>query len=424
VLVVRAVLVEPFGVPTGSMAPTLLGTHRATTCPRCGYQVRVGAPPDGAPPARYYAAACCPNCGRGDLGLEHAPDLPGDRLLVDKNVFEWRSPRRWEVAVFRGPAGLAKPYVKRVAGLPGESILLRDGDVFINGTLARKTLAEVRAVRVPVFEQRYAPPGGWGVRWVVEPSVPAGEAPRVEGAELHFPVESAASFRWLIYRNWLLDEGREEPIRDDLAYNAGRGEAGGALVHDFMLTCDLQIVHGEGELAIVLTDGQDEVTAHFTTGPVVETQQTTRLVRLVPGRSYRLELAFVDRRAILALDGREVEPPLDLPPAANRPGVARPLKIGARGVAAVVRNVRLDRDVHYTAGRHGSREPCRLGPDDYFMLGDNSGNSEDSRYWLSPGVPARDLLGKPLLRHQPSHWARWGRWEGPAVDWDRVGWVR
>src|SRR5207249_1927913 len=70
VLVIRAVLVEPFGVATGSMALTLLGAHRAADCPRCGFPVRVGAPPDGAPSIRYYAEACCPNCGQGDLGLE------------------------------------------------------------------------------------------------------------------------------------------------------------------------------------------------------------------------------------------------------------------------------------------------------------------------------------------------------------------
>jgi signal peptidase I len=153
-------------------------------------------------------------------------------------------------------------------------------------------------------------------------------------------------------------------------------------------------------------------------------------LHLSPGRTYTLEVAFVDRRAYLVLDGSEAVPPLELPPVAgDRPGVARPLKFGARGVVATVRNVRLDRDVHYTAaGRHGVREQCLLGPDEYFMLGDNSGNSEDSRYWPTPGVPARRLLGKPLYIYQSN--TRRGRdwlgraWDGPAVDWGRIGWVR
>src|SRR5437868_11984447 len=41
-LFLRVGFVEPFGVPTGSMAPTLIGNHREGPCPRCGYPVRVG----------------------------------------------------------------------------------------------------------------------------------------------------------------------------------------------------------------------------------------------------------------------------------------------------------------------------------------------------------------------------------------------
>src|SRR5262245_29402340 len=62
VLVLRAVALEPFGVPTGSMAPTLRGVHRAVDCPRCGGRVVVEAAAE-----RHYAGAACPNCGWADL---------------------------------------------------------------------------------------------------------------------------------------------------------------------------------------------------------------------------------------------------------------------------------------------------------------------------------------------------------------------
>src|SRR4029453_18396333 len=42
ILFLRTLTVEPFGVPTGSMAPALCGNHRALACPRCGYPVRAG----------------------------------------------------------------------------------------------------------------------------------------------------------------------------------------------------------------------------------------------------------------------------------------------------------------------------------------------------------------------------------------------
>src|SRR5262249_11557325 len=116
-----------------------------------------------------YANAWCPNCGQSHLHLENVHETAGDRLLVDKNVFEFRGPRRWEVAVFRNPSDMSKPYVKRVVGLPGEWVQVRDGDVYINGQLARKTLEESRALRVLVFDNSYLPPGGWGQRWLLEP---------------------------------------------------------------------------------------------------------------------------------------------------------------------------------------------------------------------------------------------------------------
>src|SRR5262245_21640405 len=70
VLVLRAIFIEPFGVPTGSMAPTILGVHRDINCPNCGYPVRVGEPPE--PITRGFFDVTCGNCGARNLGLESA----------------------------------------------------------------------------------------------------------------------------------------------------------------------------------------------------------------------------------------------------------------------------------------------------------------------------------------------------------------
>ena len=143
-LTLRTVAVEPFGVPTGSMAPTLLGNHREGPCPRCGYPVRVGDPGPGER-AQAFADGHCPNCGKRRIDVADARDINGDRLLVDKNVYTLRRPRRWEVAVFRCPVDDSKPYVKRVVGLPGEAISIVEGDVYADGGLARKGAGGGRA---------------------------------------------------------------------------------------------------------------------------------------------------------------------------------------------------------------------------------------------------------------------------------------
>ncbi len=128
---------------------------------------------------------------------------------------------------------------------------------------------------------------------------------------------------------------------------------------------------------------------------------------------------------MLAIDGEEAFAPVDLKPALNRNAVSRPLRLGCRGVPVTVKHVRLFRDVHYSPnGRNAIYEPWPLGQDEYFMLGDNSANSEDSRYWTIPGVPEGNFLGKPVLLHQPSRWGHIGPWAMQCLDWGRVRWIR
>ena len=106
----------------------------------------------------------------------------------------------------------------------------------------------------------------------------------------------------------------------------------------------------------------------------------------------------------------------------------KPLQLGARGCKLLVRNLKIFRDIHYTAaGRNGVRVPAILGSDEYFMMGDNSGNSQDSREWHKPGVPESDFIGKPFVIHQPLRLGRstWGGQERvfQTLDWSRVRWL-
>ena len=52
----------------------------------------------------------------------------GDRILVCKLI----APRRWDLMVFRYPEDPTVNYVKRLVGLPGEKLAIRDGAVWIN----------------------------------------------------------------------------------------------------------------------------------------------------------------------------------------------------------------------------------------------------------------------------------------------------
>jgi signal peptidase I len=57
----------------------------------------------------------------------------GQRLIVDRTAYWFRQPRRWEVIVFQCLHEPGELCVKRVAGLPGERVQIRDGQVVIDG---------------------------------------------------------------------------------------------------------------------------------------------------------------------------------------------------------------------------------------------------------------------------------------------------
>ena len=77
---------------------------------------------------------------------------------------------------------------------------------------------------------------------------------------------------------------------------------------------------------------------------------------------------------------------------------------GVESGRARFRAVRILRDLYYTnAGRYGTAEPVLLGHDEYFLLGDNSSVSTDSRQ-IGP-IQARRLFGRPVAVLWPT--PRW-----------------
>ncbi|MGL4419601.1 MAG: S26 family signal peptidase, partial [Gemmataceae bacterium] len=154
---------------------------------------------------------------------------------------------------------------------------------------------------------------------------------------------------------------------------------------------------------------------------------------LALGQIVHVEFAFVDRRILLAIDGVEAVGPIDLPAIAaqlqRRDALSRPLQLGVRDAKVRLTNLRLARDVYYRSDRgHATSAPYKLASNEFFMLGDNSSNSHDSRSWEIPGVPERDFIGKPILIHQPLTLRRMN-WDGnprlyQSLDWDRLRWLR
>src|SRR5438094_4168473 len=68
---------EAFVIPTGSMAPTLMGRHKDVVCPKCGYRYQVSASEEESEDPRRQTSDClagkCPMC---QYVLPMRPNLP------------------------------------------------------------------------------------------------------------------------------------------------------------------------------------------------------------------------------------------------------------------------------------------------------------------------------------------------------------
>jgi signal peptidase I len=62
----------------------------------------------------------------------------GQVVLINKAAYWFGGPKRGDIIVFRAPEGArleGESYIKRVIGLPGETVEIKNGDVYINGAL-------------------------------------------------------------------------------------------------------------------------------------------------------------------------------------------------------------------------------------------------------------------------------------------------
>ncbi len=441
--VFRAFVMEAFRIPTGSMADTLKGAHFRLRCPQCGYRYdhgfmphSYGMPEDTIPPGPVpiRQQTRCPSCGYHVLPGEKVPVANGDRILVLKCIYQFEEPRRWDVIVFKNPINPSENYIKRLIGLPGETIEIVDGDVYIDGIIARKPPQVQKELWMPLYDHDFQPvnpnerTGFNGYRWLPpfnlngsawkvsdeNPTQLLLDCPPGEPSVLTYGAPSANTFAATYAYDEVYAYG-SMPVASDLMVRFyvnpadSESQIGVTLAKngiDYRAWVDMK---GWMTLAKV-SDGRETILVH------------KEVSAPVPGDYTLVKFANVDHQLLFEFDGNKLFFDLGRTRDALEKGAQPSPRAEIFGAGKLtLAHVALFRDVHYTGGEGGrparaiQNRPFALDEDEFFVLGDNSPNSEDGRWWGQPRVASKGweppragvvpryyLVGKALFVYWPS----------------------
>jgi type IV secretory pathway protease TraF len=440
------------------MAPTLLGAHAELTCRRCGYRFVYGLD-DGA-----AGRVLCPNCGNVQIEDTDPPALDGDRVLVDRSAFRCRSPHRWEPVAFRSPSKASDVVVKRVVGLPGEAIEIRDGDIYADGRIQRKSLAEQRAMAILVHDsasedRSHGALKRWRPEYEAQGSTWKNKDGRFVWTNPHIS-DGGLDVDWLGYHPIQLKPGSstemvEAQVSDICGYNQTQSRLELNPVRDLAFSCRLRAE----KCRLILVEAYDSGVTFWLRFDITYRQvqlyrDDWRLLVVAPcefrgvADGARLYVSLIDQQVCAAWNDEVLinypyerselkhlaqvaaEQPRFRGPRHAASAALCPFHISSSwGEMLEVWDLRLERDIYYTppppAPWGMGETKARLGPGEYFVLGDNSPQSRDSRWHdFGPGIPEHLLIGKPFLVYFPARLMHAGGRSFQVPEFSNIRYIR
>jgi len=404
----------PAEIVGDSMAPLLCGTHLRESCLQCDFSFDYSSNQD-------VQSVQCPNCG--SQFPSQGTSLPADSVSVMPN----RSPRRWDIVAFEHGDNTM---IKRVVGLPGESVSIASGNILIDGNLVAKphniAVQTQHFVFDSAFHNHNTPPRlelnakHWNQR---------------SGAVEHRSRDAVASkIDWISYRHQrnyphhAASSPQSWPaIEDNNGYNQNVGRKL-KVVNELAVQLDLTLQNGT-TFVLQRTVGHNHLEANDANFAPLATYRlkltvdedlpqyrgtltrgdfqatfSGRIPKLMD-RTFKVSLSAsdFDRRIKIALDEVvkiDVSASFDSPAAKGTlnqqldgASFSAPyLKFGfSPSSIGSVNRCRIWRDIHYFSETAPPefQLPITLDQESYFVLGDNTAISRDSRHF----GPIKKVIG-------------------------------
>ena len=389
------------------MAPALLGPHLQMECPDCQFSFAFGLDSTS-----NEADFVCPNCGFFGPADE-AIGVRGQRVSIGRT----RHPHRFDTVVAQLPEELI---TKRVVGLPGETVRIENGDLFVDEQIVCKSPPELLAMAVDVHRDHYRPTSlQHSSRWRAATENSGWTTSRSNGADhLWQPLAPPNGVResnrdWLVYHHSValpppFERGSASPLTDNCSYNQGTSRILNRISDCFVAMQASWDSPGTICFRRTAADRSWVVEFDTATGRATLVEQATDDVsssrvlttadKLLPVKSHTAHsflfgywdgsFHFLHKDRLLLRYALDVQDALA--------DETRPFSIAADQVGELrVSRLAIRRDVYYTDA-YGTNQPWSLGralgPDEFLTLGDNSPVSRDSRHAESLGVFRRDQV--------------------------------
>lgn len=354
IIIIRLFVLEPCQVSTSSMEPTLIGDP-----------------------------------------------IKGDKILINKCFL---SMNRWDVVVFYYPLNPKKKFVKRLIGLPQEHVTIRNGNIFINGKIARKPFSVQQELLYNLFSSKNDDINlfwtDFDKQWHLTKD--------------YATLPETSSTAWLTYSHGITNS--YVPQQDGLWWKRSipTYEVGGEEnVGEIEISLDMIMEKQDGNFFIQIQENDYVFILKLST-PIssLTCYKDTELWKtcefsLTKQPKYHIIMKNIDLLLQVNINGQDYisvdyTPSLPEIPLHTQDNA---VYLGGNNSKIIIQNITLKRDIYYLGkdALYADENEWDVPNNSYFVLGDNPPKSNDSRFWKNYNLSDQQTLEEDTQRQIKIH---------------------